>query len=536
MFAASYPTSGDNLLMSLWNRNDCRQDMPEYSNRLIDRLHTTLHRIEQLHLPGTHADSTQKAFLLRKAADAYAQMGADAHAAELYSSSLELANALCNDTLIAGLCNDLFAVHYRNKQFDSGADLLSIAEQVYSRQRNSSKLARIWNNFGLLYLASNQPDKALSYFSRALDAAKGNRTMETTIAVNRAHALVITCRERDAEAELADVVAQLANPTQAETETAIQATLNLALLRAHHGHFNSAHALMSDAPRLLGDQTRNRLPDSYAQMADICLITGDSIGALRQILKYEEIRDSIQLTQDAERLQQLLIMYESERLRNRNEQLRFDVERREVLITFSIVVLLLLALYAFLLFRRIRRERRLSAENLAQRQRLMALEKEAHELKNREMRRELDRKNRELTSFAIDQSAINEFHGNLAEKLRSGLAAIRENNCAAARSAITEVLSELRLSVNNRTSEDFRKHFEEVHPDFFRNLTARCPTLSQTDQRLCAFLYLGMSTKEIAALTNRAIRSIESSRLRLRKKTGLEPAASIQAFLHSLTD
>lgn len=45
-----------------------------------------------------------------------------------------------------------------------------------------------------------------------------------------------------------------------------------------------------------------------------------------------------------------------------------------------------------------------------------------------------------------------------------------------------------------------------------------------------------MSTKEIAALTFREVRSIESSRLRLREKLNLPPGTSLTDFLSSLNN
>ena len=47
------------------------------------------------------------------------------------------------------------------------------------------------------------------------------------------------------------------------------------------------------------------------------------------------------------------------------------------------------------------------------------------------------------------------------------------------------------------------------------------PDLSPSEQRLCAFLRLNMSTKEISELTGQRISSLETARYRLRKKLGI---------------
>jgi DNA-binding NarL/FixJ family response regulator len=59
--------------------------------------------------------------------------------------------------------------------------------------------------------------------------------------------------------------------------------------------------------------------------------------------------------------------------------------------------------------------------------------------------------------------------------------------------------------------------------------------LTVKEKRLCAFISLGLSTKEIAAITFREVRSCESSRNRLRKKMGVSPDTDLTAFLRHLT-
>ena len=82
--------------------------------------------------------------------------------------------------------------------------------------------------------------------------------------------------------------------------------------------------------------------------------------------------------------------------------------------------------------------------------------------------------------------------------------------------------------------EEFKLFFERIHPEFHNTLNARFPDLTPRDIRLCAFLYLGMTTKEIAVLTYREVRSVDSARNRLRKKLGLELTDDLTAYLHSL--
>jgi DNA-binding CsgD family transcriptional regulator len=71
---------------------------------------------------------------------------------------------------------------------------------------------------------------------------------------------------------------------------------------------------------------------------------------------------------------------------------------------------------------------------------------------------------------------------------------------------------------NDEDWEHFAIHFDQVHSNFLANLKGRYPTLTSTDQKLCAYLRMNLSSKEIAQLMNISLRGVEISRYRLRKK------------------
>jgi DNA-binding CsgD family transcriptional regulator len=71
-----------------------------------------------------------------------------------------------------------------------------------------------------------------------------------------------------------------------------------------------------------------------------------------------------------------------------------------------------------------------------------------------------------------------------------------------------------------------------VHADFYKNLNQINPDLTPNERRLCAFLKLNMSTKDISAITGQTPHSIKIARARLRKKFNLTNSdTSLLAFL-----
>jgi len=77
----------------------------------------------------------------------------------------------------------------------------------------------------------------------------------------------------------------------------------------------------------------------------------------------------------------------------------------------------------------------------------------------------------------------------------------------------------------------FEANFDLIHDSFFRNLKKRSPNLTNHDLKLCAYLRLNLSTKEIAQLTGNSVRGVEVARYRLRKKLNLSQEQNLNIFM-----
>jgi DNA-binding CsgD family transcriptional regulator len=81
--------------------------------------------------------------------------------------------------------------------------------------------------------------------------------------------------------------------------------------------------------------------------------------------------------------------------------------------------------------------------------------------------------------------------------------------------------------------EVFEQHFEGVHEEFLRRLKSGHPELTPRELKLCAYLRLNISSKEIASLMNISTRGVEISRYRLRKKLNLDRNTNLTDFIMS---
>ena len=83
-------------------------------------------------------------------------------------------------------------------------------------------------------------------------------------------------------------------------------------------------------------------------------------------------------------------------------------------------------------------------------------------------------------------------------------------------------------------AENLNKQIDKVYKDFLNRLEEKHPGLTKAEKKLCTLLYVNMSSKEIATITNSTIRTIETSRYRLRKKFNLSRDEDIVSFLQKI--
>nr|WP_223826614.1 triple tyrosine motif-containing protein [Flagellimonas sp. S3867] len=151
-------------------------------------------------------------------------------------------------------------------------------------------------------------------------------------------------------------------------------------------------------------------------------------------------------------------------------------------------------------------------------QREMALakaknDKEIIKLKNQQLKEEFKSKSNELAASTMSIIKKNE----LLTRVKEQLAASMENK-ESVKSIIGIIDKNLK---QNDDWELFKEAFNNADRKFLKKLKNAHPNLSPNDIRLCAYLRLNLSSKEIAPMFNISPRSVEIKRYRLRKKMNL---------------
>jgi DNA-binding CsgD family transcriptional regulator len=156
-------------------------------------------------------------------------------------------------------------------------------------------------------------------------------------------------------------------------------------------------------------------------------------------------------------------------------------------------------------------------------------EKQIVKLKNEKLEAEIGHKNSELATSAMHLVQKREMLGKIREDLNGLLKKIDNEYVSAEFKKLLKILGEDNKIDDNW--EHFAHHFDKVHTDFLVVLKNRYPALTASELKLCAYLRMNLSSKEIAQLMNISIRGVEIGRYRLRKKLGLSKETNLFDFL-----
>ncbi len=140
---------------------------------------------------------------------------------------------------------------------------------------------------------------------------------------------------------------------------------------------------------------------------------------------------------------------------------------------------------------------------------------------------ELEHENKKMDTQSIQQQKRANDLQEITRQLQQARMLFKPSN----QPLIDRTIALLKGQEDDEQWHEFESRFERVHIGFLKNLQKKYPTLSLTEKRLCAFLRLNMTTKEIANIMHVSSRAVEQSRYRLRKKLGLDKKQDLNNFL-----
>ncbi len=174
------------------------------------------------------------------------------------------------------------------------------------------------------------------------------------------------------------------------------------------------------------------------------------------------------------------------------------------------------------------KEELFAQESLLKEQKIIRYKNEKLEAEVAMKKSEMELKNKELASIAIQITHKNEILSNLKANIDQISHKVNEQAQKELKQLVNAIDQDLKL---DEDWEQFTMHFEDVHSDFFSRLRNNYGDLTPKDLKMCAYLRMNLSSKEIAPLMNISVRGVEISRYRLRKKLGIDKDANLIEYM-----
>ncbi len=170
-----------------------------------------------------------------------------------------------------------------------------------------------------------------------------------------------------------------------------------------------------------------------------------------------------------------------------------------------------------------RKEQAQIQENLKKQQEII-------KLKNEKLRIDNLYKSKELANSTMGVIKKNQFLTELKSELEKIKEYAEKNKLVTG--DIKYVIRKIDKDIDNEENwKVFEDYFDRVHEKFLNRLKSKYPILTPKDLRLCAYLRMNLSTKEIAPLLNITVRGVEIGRYRLRKKLEIGRNDNLNDFL-----
>ncbi len=493
-------------------------------------------------------------------------------AIEAYETALEIIseNQVQDDGLVLALHNVLGIAYYHRGNYNEALEIFFDLLSTFEKNGDMDRLAKVFLNIGLVYHDQKAYERALEYYFKSMQLADERK--DDVISGRAANNIGIVYKETEQYVEAirfynlslerkrrtndfqgtgstltnigvtfkrlgnyADALEYLDSAEVIKVRLDDQPGLVIindarAGIYIEQGRFREAERLaLQNLERVKPMGGENTIL-AYERLHQLYKAKGDFRSALKWFERKARYNDSLFNETKSMQLAELQTLYQVSK--QEKEIARLEDSRQEDAFAKKMLLISLIAVAAiaistgYLIWFRGRKRQQFHELELRLQQNMI----ENGRLRELELRKEIEFKNKSLTSYTMNFVQKSE----LMEELRKNIKEIRSDE-----PEVRRRLSGLGRLIENsyhvdREWEDFKMRFENVHENFFRNLRERCPELTNGDLRLCALLKLNMNMKEAARVLGISPESVKTARYRLRKKLNLNGDENLVDFIQNI--
>jgi len=427
------------------------------------------------------------------------------------------------------LYNSLGAIYFELNEYNDAITYFSKSLDVATKVNDSKRIAVANGNLGGTYLIQQDYSKADSFLRSAILYFEKEKDTLNVIRLYTTRSKLALQEKKFTEAntylERANTL-NVNNKKDVLTGLVYQHYGNLYLAQKQYKlaeeYYEKALAV-SNVKKIPRDQL-----NALYGLKELSIAVDDFKKAFMQQELYYQLRDSIYGAETRQKIEEIKWSEELEEQRVKNKLLQGEYEiekqKKNILTILYFIIILSIAIFVILLSLNYKKTLRISKLTNEQLHEKFLLEQKMKKIQEEQFQQELEKKNQELIALNILVLAKNKIFNEIEDIVD------KENQ--------EEVVNELKKKVKSNKNQEkdwnkFKEIFEKMHPSFYQTIDEKYPQLSRTEIRICSYIKIALSKKEICAMMNISHSSLITSRYRIRKKLNLDNKDDLDEFVRS---
>ncbi len=463
-----------------------------------------------------------------------------AQAIEFLNSSLILAEEL-NDTInLSLILNNIGIIYQKTSNYKKSIEYLKRSIKYKILLNDSIGIANTYNNLGNAFYESDL-NKALEFYEKSLTVRKIIKD-SVGIGVSYNNIGLIYFEQANYADALQYFRFSLKIKETIKDKKSIAITLNnIAEVLVQTQDYAKAIKYSNKSLNIAKDiGALLQIANAYTTLSSSYEKKNDYKNAYKFHKLYKTTTDSIFNNKSHNKITQIENQYQ---LNKKEQEIKIDKQKikllekenklKQVSQNFFIVGIILffiiisIVIYTLILRNKNTRQKLIISSEEKQ---IQNLKIEKQNLENNQLKDELDLKKRELTSKAMMLVKNNTIILNILKDINE----IKQSANKKSSLEINSLIQKYKISENDFNWQEFKLLFEEVHQDFYSNLTNKYTNLTPSEIKLCAFFRLNLSSKEIASITFKSPNTIKTARKRLRKKLNISTETNLVSFISKI--
>ncbi len=464
----------------------------------------------------------------------YTSQGNYPIALESFQNGLKIREELKDMRAVSRSLISIGSIYFAQKNYEKALEYNQRVVEIAGDSNDKHTLAGCLLNIGLIYLNTNN-EYALEYFLKALEISNNLTIIPLQISIHLNIGQYYYNQSEFAKANESFVLALELSKKAGNKSSICYAKLQIARVYNVKKQYSSAMDYAQKGLEIAKSIKHIEAEKNLHQLlSEIYASTYNYRSAYNHSQLFKQLSDSLFNASNVRQIAEMEFTYkfEQEKQAIALEQQKKDevvatrrkLQRKIILVLAVCCILVsMLAIYIHRLYRFNKRA------NLA----IQQLEQEKKRFLEQEIERvnqELEQNQKSLTAASLKLIQNSERDAETVRRLET----IIDSTTPEGKRVILAIIADFKRISRSSNWNEFELLFQKVHRSFYEKLNESFPNLTANERKLCAFLKLNMSSKDIANITFQSEEALKKARQRLRQKIGIERDTNLVVFLQNI--